>query len=538
MSKITLTPVSNPQNLTSLQNTINNNNTVIQTAWDNTLSRDGTVPNTMLSNLDMNSNQILNLPSPASMSSPARLQDVVSNPSVTVPALGTSGATVGLLNTGWTQSGNNTWTGTNNFTNTTTFSSITLPANSVNSSNVVDGSLTGTDLAAGTVANSNLAPAAASTIKGNAAGSSTSPQDLTLSQFYALTGVLTGSQTIKTTNYTVVAADAGTTFILGGGAYNSLTFNSAGSYPGNFAVSVVNQDSRGKAITLTGATSFILWPGQTTVIGVGSGAWYYENPGRWRKQGIQLFVDVANGSDVNDGLTSGTGAFRSIGAAYQALNTQMDCMNSAPTINIANGTYGETVTMSGQLTGYNVVFLIGQSPSGVVWRPLSGYCLLVGDNAECEIQNIKFDNVGGPSGNFAVALHQTGVLDILSGCEFGNFGGGTHMSLDHGGCSLNLPASYTVSGSATNHLVVGGCGSVTTTGGGTVTISGSPTIGVWYQATGSGANIGMAPGTTFSGAPAAGCQKYNVTLNASLSLSGNTLPGSVAGVTATGGQAA
>lgn len=42
--------------------TINSNNAVIQSAFDNTVSRDGTSPNQMNSTLDMNSNRIINLP--------------------------------------------------------------------------------------------------------------------------------------------------------------------------------------------------------------------------------------------------------------------------------------------------------------------------------------------------------------------------------------------------------------------------------------------------------------------------------------------
>lgn len=58
MAKLTLT------NLISTYESIviiNNNNDLIETALENTLSRDGTIPNEMNANLDMNSNRILNL---------------------------------------------------------------------------------------------------------------------------------------------------------------------------------------------------------------------------------------------------------------------------------------------------------------------------------------------------------------------------------------------------------------------------------------------------------------------------------------------
>lgn len=115
MTKVNLNDLVNLQNETTAVNTINVNNAVIETAFDNTLSRDGTSPNTMSYNLDMNSNQIINLPAPVSSNSPARLVDIISNPTLvlTIPPVGTSGATVPLLNTVNTWSANQIFRGHN-----------------------------------------------------------------------------------------------------------------------------------------------------------------------------------------------------------------------------------------------------------------------------------------------------------------------------------------------------------------------------------------------------------------------------------------
>jgi hypothetical protein len=92
MSKITLSNVGSLIDATTAQATINANNAIIQTAFDNTLSRDGTTPNTLNSTLDANSQQILNLPVPATAASPVRLQDVQAGGTVTnIPAGGTTG---------------------------------------------------------------------------------------------------------------------------------------------------------------------------------------------------------------------------------------------------------------------------------------------------------------------------------------------------------------------------------------------------------------------------------------------------------------
>jgi len=58
MAKLTLTDITAGYTLTT---TANANNALIEAALENTLSRDGTTPNTMGANLDMNSNKIINL---------------------------------------------------------------------------------------------------------------------------------------------------------------------------------------------------------------------------------------------------------------------------------------------------------------------------------------------------------------------------------------------------------------------------------------------------------------------------------------------
>jgi hypothetical protein len=58
MAKLTLTDVS--AGYLSVA-TYNANNTLIETALENTLSRDGTAPNTMSANLDLNSNKLVNV---------------------------------------------------------------------------------------------------------------------------------------------------------------------------------------------------------------------------------------------------------------------------------------------------------------------------------------------------------------------------------------------------------------------------------------------------------------------------------------------
>lgn len=76
MAKVTLTDLSSLTNQTSAITIINQNMDDIAAAIENTLSRDGTSPNEMESDLDMNDNRILNLPEPLTDTEPLRLGDV------------------------------------------------------------------------------------------------------------------------------------------------------------------------------------------------------------------------------------------------------------------------------------------------------------------------------------------------------------------------------------------------------------------------------------------------------------------------------
>jgi hypothetical protein len=76
MAKVTLDSIFNLQNEVSATNVINENNVRVAAAIENTLSRNGTAPNSMNAVLDMNNNRIINLPEPTEATDPVRLQDI------------------------------------------------------------------------------------------------------------------------------------------------------------------------------------------------------------------------------------------------------------------------------------------------------------------------------------------------------------------------------------------------------------------------------------------------------------------------------
>ena len=76
MPKITLNELASLTNETTALSELNQNFETIQDAIDNLLSRDGTSPNSMDANLDMNSFRIQNLPEAVANTEPVRLGDI------------------------------------------------------------------------------------------------------------------------------------------------------------------------------------------------------------------------------------------------------------------------------------------------------------------------------------------------------------------------------------------------------------------------------------------------------------------------------
>ena len=75
-TKVTLSNLASLTNETTALSTINSNFETVADAIDLLLSRDGTSPNSMEANLDMNSNRIQNLPEAVSDTEPVRLGDL------------------------------------------------------------------------------------------------------------------------------------------------------------------------------------------------------------------------------------------------------------------------------------------------------------------------------------------------------------------------------------------------------------------------------------------------------------------------------
>lgn len=239
--KITLNSIGSLQDTTTAATTLNNNFDITQEAFDNTLSRDGSFPNQMESAIDMNGNQIINLPSPTSMNSPVRLEDVnnlVAGGTINVSPLPAGGTTGQYLiknsGTNYDASWNNltlineaayTIKGnpTNVVANTTDISIPALTSKATPTSSdiiMISDSAAGGALKSATLGNVNTASGIVSTIAGNTG-------NFTLTKGIANTGnaieLALNSAVLQTTPQNPTGTTSATTVMMGLGSVFTLT---------------------------------------------------------------------------------------------------------------------------------------------------------------------------------------------------------------------------------------------------------------------------------------------------------------------------
>ncbi len=302
MSKVTLSQVGDLTNSTTARTTINSNTDALQTAFDNTLSRDGSSPNSMSASLDMDSHQIINLPAPGTVNSPARLIDVTSNPTIEVPPVGTSGDTVPFL------SGNNTWSGTN------AFQGITGTTATFSGNETVGGTLgvTGNTTIGGTLGvtgattlGSTLAVTGNETVGGNLATTGT----LTQTGASTFTGTSTFNGAVVF-NGAVTLAPCSSSLSLGGSDVNYVPPVSNTYYLVPWTTIDFNQGSMFQSVASVGGA--FKPPTGTNLIGLASHVWISASGkssgtigGKWIKNStVNGSGFILTGTDVKFGFAA------------------------------------------------------------------------------------------------------------------------------------------------------------------------------------------------------------------------------------------
>jgi hypothetical protein len=330
------------------------------------------------------------------------------------------------------------------------------------------------------------------------------------------------------------------------------TLPSASGFSSGCPIWFVNAGSRGAGLNnFPSIPSFnqpILYPGLALLVQNIGGNWTpVVVPGRYRQPGVNVFVDNVNGCANTslcsglyaDGLAAGVGAFASPNQAFGFLYGQVDNMNGAPTVFLTQGqNYAECDVLQGQLTGVNVGFIQGNG-GNVNWSASGTGCgatpaaLNIGDNAEWEIQNVTF--ALNTNGSFGVFIHQTGVVDVLTGVNIlSSASATTAFASDHGGfINLSSGGVINVTGTVTTFL---GLGQSTQVNMGPITVNFVGTVAMtdFVSINGAGSNVNTSS-FAFTGTAPAGLTRDACNGPSEWSLNSRTFPGT-AGTPAHGCQ--
>lgn len=350
----------------------------------------------------------------------------------------------------------------------------------------------------------------------------------------SVTSAWSNTRLAKTSAYTVLTADAGSTIALGGSGFFTLTFNAASGYSATFAAMVINEDTgRGKVIAPNGLTSFILWPGQSFLIFNDNSVWKIHPPTqRWKLTGaVTLNVDNSLGNDANDGLATGSGnAFLTIQGAFNCAQANFDLGTNVVTIQTTNATYTAGVIVTPWIGSTSIILNLGGGTLNPT-APASGAAVAVQGSLPAPFQVANGTLKTTTSGT---CLHATqgAVIVLGAGITFGACAG-VHVQSDFLG-NVQMNVSYAINGNPTvAHVDCLAQGQVAIVGG-TVTFTGSINFGIFALCSALG--LIYAGGGTFTGGTLTGT-KFNVSAGGAIITNGggiNYFPGPTAG-TSTGG---
>lgn len=236
-----------------------------------------------------------------------------------------------------------------------------------------------------------------------------------------------------------------------------------------------------------------------------------------------------DGSNNNTGLanTSG-GAFLTI---QKAINVALalDCATFVVTIQVADGTYNETLTVgSPVLSGRLSIVGNTTTPANAIINGVTD-CFVVSGYATATLRGFQL-NPG--TGRTALYLNSTGVL-LWDAIDFGATTGYHMQCLGMGTIQGTAGQAYSISGNAARHMYSSRNGLIVVTGM-TVTLNGTPAFSTFAYAEGGSQMLAFS--NTYSGS-ATGA-RYSSNSSGVIDTRGggaSYFPGSTAGATSNGG---
>lgn len=354
---------------------------------------------------------------------------------------------------------------------------------------------------------------------------------------FVTSAVAPGALNIVTSNYTINASDCRLTIQAGTGStgFFTVTLPDVAGFPSPCSVTIRNSDiTRGKTVAINGYAPFILWPLQSVEINSNSASWQWQPPGRWvDPTGLpSIQVNHASGNDSNDCLGTGAGACATIQGALAVVNNALDCANSSVVIQVAAETFTENAIARPHCPGSFFLTIRGSpsSPSSTVWQT-TGVGLLSFDTGFVLVDGFKL--VGLSNGLVGLEAGKVGFLGFQN-IDFGTFPGGTHVACDEGGTINFEVGSYTISGSASQHVFMNAC--YATIAGATINIPSPQAFSVFLYAN-DGPSHFVLNGSSFIGSGAGSGStgtKFVISQGAVALLNGVTLPGDIAGTLGAG----
>jgi hypothetical protein len=243
----------------------------------------------------------------------------------------------------------------------------------------------------------------------------------------------------------------------------------------------------------------------------------------------RIYYVRTDGSDGNNGLVNSSGgAFLTIQKAIDTV-AALDLSIYNVTIQVADGTYGGAVLVSGPWIGSGTVTLQGNTstPANALLSTGASDCITVIAGGTLIVTGFKLTNSG------AFLLHASSGSIRFSLLTFGACGS-QQVRVTDGGRML-ASGNYSIDGGAGNHWSALGNGIVRVQSK-TITLTGTPAFSLAFANADLSSTV-LVNGNSFSGS-ATGA-RYSATNNAVISSGGagaTYLPGNAAGSTGSGGQ--
>lgn len=236
-----------------------------------------------------------------------------------------------------------------------------------------------------------------------------------------------------------------------------------------------------------------------------------------------------DGSDSNTGLadTAG-GAFLTRQKAYDVITGTLDLAGKTVTVQVADGTYTDSLAITQPWTGAGAVTFQGNAgtPANVVISTTSANCFGTTGSLPGTL-TIKDMKLQTTTGGDAISHQAVGLVQFTN-LNFGAVAAsGTHLNAVGSGVNLECTGNYTISGGGFAHVIASRPSNVSIRSK-TVTLTGTPAF--TYFAYGANGGVIAIDGCTFSGSATG--TRFNAANGGQVFTSGggaNYLPGNVAG---------